>query len=258
MPEAEPAVVANATEEVSGAIQVSPDGQLIILGEGTVINEKPDNAAIANYGILTIRGGTLESQLWNAGQLLVQGGILNGIVNSGSATIEEGSTINGNIENNAGTIAISGGQFENPVEEDWFADGYGHSSEANGDGYHDVHRHDYTAVVTQPTCSSEGYTTYTCTLCGHNYRDNQVAALTHSFADGKCSICGASEAMLGDTDGNGKVNLRDVLMLLQYVNGNRAAEEMNLPACHLDSNGRINLRDVLILLQFVNGKPLPA
>ena len=121
-----------------------------------------------------------------------------------------------------------------------------------------IHKHNYQAVVTQPTCNSEGYTTHTCTLCGHSYQDNQVAPLAHSFADGKCSICGASEAMLGDTDGNGKVNLRDVLMLLQYVNGNRAAEEMNLPACHLDSNGRINLRDVLILLQFVNGKPLPA
>ena len=64
--------------------------------------------------------------------------------------------------------------------------------------------------------------------------------------------------LIGDTDGNGKVNLRDVLMLLQYVNGNRAPEEMNLPACHLDSNGKINLRDVLILLQYVNGKPIPA
>ena len=31
---------------------------------------------------------------------------------------------------------------------------------------------DYAAVVTEPTCSSWGYTTYTCTHCGYSYRDD--------------------------------------------------------------------------------------
>ena len=40
--------------------------------------------------------------------------------------------------------------------------------------------HSYKAVLTAPTCTAEGYTTYTCG-CGDSYKDNYVAALGHSF-----------------------------------------------------------------------------
>lgn len=43
-----------------------------------------------------------------------------------------------------------------------------------------THQHSYTAVVTAPTCTAQGYTTYTCT-CGDSYIDNYVAALGHNF-----------------------------------------------------------------------------
>ena len=36
--------------------------------------------------------------------------------------------------------------------------------------------HDYVAVVTEPTCSQEGYTTYTCSRCGDSYRVNETPA----------------------------------------------------------------------------------
>lgn len=35
------------------------------------------------------------------------------------------------------------------------------------------HKHEYTSVVTQPTCTEKGYTTYTCE-CGDSYVDNYV------------------------------------------------------------------------------------
>ena len=40
--------------------------------------------------------------------------------------------------------------------------------------------HDYKSVVTAPTCTEEGYTTYTC-HCGHSYVDNKVSALGHKL-----------------------------------------------------------------------------
>ena len=40
--------------------------------------------------------------------------------------------------------------------------------------------HSYTAVVTAPTCTEEGYTTYTC-ACGESYVGNTVAATGHSY-----------------------------------------------------------------------------
>ena len=41
--------------------------------------------------------------------------------------------------------------------------------------------HSYATVVTPPTCTAEGYTTYTC-ACGDSYTGNTVAALGHSYA----------------------------------------------------------------------------
>ena len=39
--------------------------------------------------------------------------------------------------------------------------------------------HEYEAVVTEPTCTELGYTTYTCSKCGNVYFDNFVDALGH-------------------------------------------------------------------------------
>ena len=91
--------------------------------------------------------------------------------------------------------------------------------------------HSYEAVVTAPTCTAQGYTTYTC-ACGDSYVDDYVGTLDHnvvlmeseepsceqngyeyyaceycggqeytiileatdhSYADGKCTNCGAED-----------------------------------------------------------------
>ena len=41
--------------------------------------------------------------------------------------------------------------------------------------------HDYKAVVTDPTCTEQGYTTHTCTRCGDSYVDCYVDALGHTI-----------------------------------------------------------------------------
>ena len=51
------------------------------------------------------------------------------------------------------------------------------------------HAPEYTAVVTEPTCTEQGYTTYTCE-CGYSYPSEYVDALDHNFADGFCTRCG--------------------------------------------------------------------
>ena len=43
--------------------------------------------------------------------------------------------------------------------------------------------HSYDAVVTAPTCTDEGYTTYTCSVCGDSYVDDYVDATGHSYGD---------------------------------------------------------------------------
>ena len=48
------------------------------------------------------------------------------------------------------------------------------------------------AVVTDPTCTEEGYTTYTC-HCGDTYIDDRKASLGHDYIEGFCSHCGIKE-----------------------------------------------------------------
>ncbi len=66
--------------------------------------------------------------------------------------------------------------------------------------------HDYEAVVTAPTCTEGGYTTYTCSRCGDTYVADETAALGHTeeiipaveatctetgLTEGvKCAVCG--------------------------------------------------------------------
>ena len=61
---------------------------------------------------------------------------------------------------------------------------YGHIYWGPGD-----HTHEYTAVITAPTCTKKGFTTYTCTVCGHSYAADDVNPLGHDFVDGFCSRC---------------------------------------------------------------------
>ena len=54
------------------------------------------------------------------------------------------------------------------------------------------HECSYTAAVTAPTCTAQGYTTYTCE-CGSSYVDAFVAATGHSYSAGACTVCGAAD-----------------------------------------------------------------
>ena len=63
---------------------------------------------------------------------------------------------------------------------------------AKDPNYVPPHTHDYKAVVTAPTCTEKGYTTYTCS-CGYSYKDNWTDALGHSYTNGKCIRCGVKD-----------------------------------------------------------------
>ena len=42
--------------------------------------------------------------------------------------------------------------------------------------------HNYTTVVTEPTCTEGGYTTYTCSDCGDTYNADYTSALGHNYS----------------------------------------------------------------------------
>lgn len=65
--------------------------------------------------------------------------------------------------------------------------------------------HSVSAVVTAPTCTEQGYTTYT-DCCGNSYVDRYTEALGHDFQDSICTRCGIhsfdyNSAVTGEIDG---------------------------------------------------------
>jgi hypothetical protein len=113
--------------------------------------------------------------------------------------------------------------------------------------------HAYEMVVTEPTCTKAGYTTCTCATCGDSYVTDEVAAFGHHYVDGVCEHCGAPEALLGDVNGDGRVNARDARLLLRYAAGLADENEIVLDAADYNGDGRVNARDARALLRYAAG-----
>lgn len=68
----------------------------------------------------------------------------------------------------------------------------------------EVCHHNYEGVVTPPTCTAAGYTTYTCTLCGGSYTADPVDATGHSYGDDDiCDNCGEGCMIIYFESGDG-------------------------------------------------------
>ena len=76
------------------------------------------------------------------------------------------------------------------------------------------HEHSYTDVVTDPTCTEQGYTTHTC-KCGDEFVDTYVDALDHSFwhyesnYDATCTEIGTKTAECSRANCDVKDTIKD-------------------------------------------------
>ena len=62
--------------------------------------------------------------------------------------------------------------------------------------YTDALGHDYVPEVTEPTCTEQGYTTYTCSRCGDSYVTDYVDALGHEWDEGRKLISTSCKRLL--------------------------------------------------------------
>ena len=60
--------------------------------------------------------------------------------------------------------------------------------------FHEIptHAHRYEAVVTEPTCTEGGCTTYTCAECGDSYVTDRTEPLGHHWQGTRCGRCGVT------------------------------------------------------------------
>ncbi len=150
--------------------------------------------------------------------------------------------------------------------------------------------HSYTEAVVAPTCTEPGSSTYTC-HCGDTYTEElpalghseeldaavaptctetgltegwhcavcgeiltaqeELPAIGHSYVDEVCTNCGEPAYILGDVNGDGRVNARDARALLRYIASPEDGGEIDTVAADLTGDGRINARDARALLRLI-------
>lgn len=99
------------------------------------------------------------------------------------------------------------------------------------------HSYDSGEITKPATTTSTGVKTYTCTRCSGSCTET-IPQLTSTLA-------------LGDVNGDGQVNLKDVTLLFQYVN--KQISSLKHPeVSDINHDGSINLKDVTKLFQYVN------
>lgn len=95
------------------------------------------------------------------------------------------------------------------------------------------HEHEYESVVTEPTCTSGGYTTNTCIGCGYSFISDETAPLPHDYTVTEikngylyvCENCGHSyediidppENLMGDVNMDGTINNMDIVLTARYI-----------------------------------------
>ncbi len=140
--------------------------------------------------------------------------------------------------------------------------------------------HEYTMELErqEPTCEEDGYIRYGCYGCpasedqvipatGHTYTDacdadcdvcDDTRTPPHDYADpydAACDLCGTTrevnEFRMGDVNGDGKINVRDLGLLQQYLNGWDV--DISVEAADVARDGKVNVRDLGKLQQYLNG-----
>ncbi len=98
---------------------------------------------------------------------------------SGSSLSSEETSLSSNVEDVSDTSEAdpSDTQSSSSSGDSSTSDG---SSTSGGSTSDAGHTHSYTSTVTAATCTTGGYTTYTCS-CGASYRGNQTAPLNHAY-----------------------------------------------------------------------------
>jgi len=79
----------------------------------------------------------------------------------------------------------------------------------------ETNSHHFEPVVTAPTCTEQGYTTHTCTVCGENYKDGFVSAVGHTYdgdRDAFCNVCGEKRAVAVQISGHVKAESAKVTL----------------------------------------------
>ena len=139
------------------------------------------------------------------------------------------------------------------------------------------HTHKYTTVVTAPTCTEDGFTTYTCE-CGDTYKADETKATGHNFGDWevvkkaevgvegkeqrKCKLCDSTEErvipaltnpdadiMLGDVNKDGRITAMDARLALRIAAKIDTPDDYQKTAANYNKDAVITAMDARLILR---------
>ena len=100
------------------------------------------------------------------------------------------------------------------------------------------HTHSYEAVVTAPTCTEAGCTTYTCS-CGDSYTADEISALGHAYKDGYCIRCNEKNPNYATAEGNVEI------FVTIADKGNVVLFQQSITVLDVNHNGIFDVDDAL-------------
>ncbi len=123
-----------------------------------------------------------------------------------------------------------------------------------------VHEYVPAPESTEPTCTEDGKIVYTCIFCSDEYIE-VTKATGHSFEEGYCTVCGAVDPdhapepdyIVGDIDGDGKINAKDTNMLKRVFAGVVSLNDTQKKAADIDGDGKVNSFDANHLIRLATG-----
>ena len=138
--------------------------------------------------------------------------------------------------------------------------------------------HNYTSAITNPTCTSGGYTTYTCSRCYNSYTGNNTSAKGHTAGDWmvvkeadfgvaglkiqSCETCGtvlkrqtipAPTYALGDANMDGDVNYLDYIVVKRQCMGTYKIPDEALIYADVDGSGKVDYMDYIMIKRHCMG-----
>ena len=144
---------------------------------------------------VSVTGGTFESDNASAVASYANGNetVITGFITDGTfkGDVEnelcaDGLHIADNGDGTSGTEEHVYGEWETVTEADCENDGLKKQVCSCGDEITEVipaTGHNYSPVVTDPTCTEDGYTTHTCGNCGDSYITDETPALGHTYGE---------------------------------------------------------------------------
>ncbi len=114
--------------------------------------------------------------------------------------------------------------------------------------------------IIHPTCITTGSydLVYNCAVCQEEISREKttVNALGHTYNDDfaiDCNVCGEPriDITYGDINDDGKINTKDYVLLIRYINGWDV--DIIIESCDTNRDGSVNAQDCALLMQYING-----